>query len=113
MSDIGAIEFGWWHPWHLAWKIGATSLENVTGVSAARTGAAAATINSPAETVVQFMNRFVFIGPTSLRTAVRLPSRDDGPRLNLARTCPGQALLDRCQQKAEGRRRAYNSVAPP
>ena len=30
MSDIGAIESGWWHYWHFAWKIGATSFENVT-----------------------------------------------------------------------------------
>src|SRR5207244_3848941 len=30
-SDIGAIEFGWWHSWHFAWKIGATSFEKVTG----------------------------------------------------------------------------------
>ncbi len=36
-SDIGAIEPGSWHDWHLAWKIGATSLVNVTcfGASAA------------------------------------------------------------------------------
>src|SRR4051794_20077137 len=46
MSDIGAIEFGWWHDWHLAWNIGATSLVNVTcfGVSPARTGVAAMSI---------------------------------------------------------------------
>jgi hypothetical protein len=40
MSDIGAIELGWWHSWHFCWKIGATFLENVTGceaVSAAET----------------------------------------------------------------------------
>jgi len=24
------MELGWWHDWHLAWKIGATSLVNVT-----------------------------------------------------------------------------------
>src|ERR1700676_3741605 len=30
MSDIGAIDPGSWHDWHLAWKIGATSFENVT-----------------------------------------------------------------------------------
>ena len=30
MSDIGAIEPGSWHDWHFAWKIGATSFENVT-----------------------------------------------------------------------------------
>jgi hypothetical protein len=24
-SDIGAIEPGWWHSWHFAWRIGATS----------------------------------------------------------------------------------------
>ena len=35
MSDIGAIEPGSWHDWHLAWKIGATSFENVTVWSAA------------------------------------------------------------------------------
>jgi hypothetical protein len=29
-SDIGAIDPGSWHDWHLAWKIGATSFENVT-----------------------------------------------------------------------------------
>ena len=28
-SDIGAMDPGSWHDWHLAWKIGATSLENV------------------------------------------------------------------------------------
>ena len=33
-SDIGAIEPGSWHDWHLAWKIGATSFENVTGEAA-------------------------------------------------------------------------------
>src|SRR5262245_29899338 len=39
---MGAIDPGSWHDWHLAWKIGATSLENVTFRSAARamTGAA-------------------------------------------------------------------------
>jgi len=31
-SDIGAIEPGSWHDWHLAWKMGATSLENVTAL---------------------------------------------------------------------------------
>jgi hypothetical protein len=30
MSDIGAMDPGSWHDWHLAWKIGATSFENVT-----------------------------------------------------------------------------------
>src|SRR6516225_5968986 len=30
MSDIGAIEPGSWHDWHFAWKIGATSFENVS-----------------------------------------------------------------------------------
>src|SRR3954447_7765160 len=30
LSDIGAIDPGSWQFWHLAWKIGATSLVNVT-----------------------------------------------------------------------------------
>src|SRR5262245_1449683 len=30
MSDIGAIEFGRWHASHFSWKIGATSLVNVS-----------------------------------------------------------------------------------
>jgi hypothetical protein len=42
MSDIGAIEPGSWHDWHLAWKMGATSLVKVT----ARSGAAAANPDS-------------------------------------------------------------------
>jgi hypothetical protein len=44
ISDIGAIEFGWWHCWHFAWRILETSCENVGGVaeSAARAGAASA-----------------------------------------------------------------------
>jgi hypothetical protein len=36
MSDIGAIDPGSWQDWHFAWKIGATSFENVTARSAAR-----------------------------------------------------------------------------
>jgi hypothetical protein len=42
MSDIGAIDPGSWHDWHLAWKMGATSFENVTGLvgSAAAAGKA-------------------------------------------------------------------------
>ena len=35
MSDIGAIDPGSWQLWHLAWKIGAMSFENVGPVSAA------------------------------------------------------------------------------
>src|SRR5262245_58364870 len=29
MSDIGAIDPGRWHFWHVRWRIGATSFENV------------------------------------------------------------------------------------
>jgi hypothetical protein len=36
-SDMGAIDPGSWHDWHLAWKMGATSLVKVT----VRSGAAA------------------------------------------------------------------------
>jgi hypothetical protein len=44
MSDIGAIELGWWHDWHLSWKIGATSFVKVgcLGASAANAGTAMA-----------------------------------------------------------------------
>ena len=33
-SDIGPMLPGRWHTWHLAWKIGATSLLNVTSAPA-------------------------------------------------------------------------------
>jgi hypothetical protein len=49
MSDIGAIEPGSWQDWHFAWKIGATSFENVTVRSAARAVPAAATQSVPAD----------------------------------------------------------------
>ena len=50
-SDIGAIEPGSWHDWHLAWKIGATSLENVTGFWGSAALAAPGAASRPAATI--------------------------------------------------------------
>jgi hypothetical protein len=55
MSDIGAMDPGSWQDWHLAWKIGATSFENVTlfawsaerAVPAGRSSAETATAPTP------------------------------------------------------------------
>src|SRR5437899_1516828 len=46
MSDIGAIEFGWWHAWHFDCRIGATSFVNTKG--AAECASAATTDGAPA-----------------------------------------------------------------
>src|SRR6185503_13957555 len=55
MSDIGAIDPGWWHSWHFAWKIGATSFEKVTGLpaSAAMAGTEIATVKAPAAALIR------------------------------------------------------------
>ena len=50
MSDIGAIDPGSWQLWHLAWRIGATSLEKVTAGSAA-TATPGRTSSAPAAKV--------------------------------------------------------------
>ncbi len=57
MSDIGAIDPGWWHSWHFAWKIGATSFEKVTGLaaSAAMAGTEIASVKAPAAALVRQM----------------------------------------------------------
>src|SRR6185295_5754891 len=55
ISDIGAIDPGWWHSWHFAWKIGATSFEKVTGLaaSAAKAGTEIASVKAPAAALLR------------------------------------------------------------
>src|SRR5215471_12282700 len=50
MSDIGATVPGRWHTWQLRWKIGATSLLNVTGVLMSAASARAGTATAQRDT---------------------------------------------------------------
>src|SRR5258706_2042514 len=43
-SDIGATSPGRWQTWHFAWRIGATSLVNVTACDTGGAGACAAEV---------------------------------------------------------------------
>ena len=47
MSDIGAAASGWWQFWHFAWRMGATSFENVTSRVTVGSPAALATLHTP------------------------------------------------------------------
>src|SRR5262245_24345447 len=61
INDIGAIESGRWHASHLAWKIGATSLVNVTCASGAADAIDAVSISAPR--VAAVFNIVVSRGP--------------------------------------------------
>ena len=66
MSDIGAIDAGWWQIWQFCWMIGATSFANV-GCSCAPAGAGPATMaqvtarQMAASPLVVFFRRIRFL----------------------------------------------------
>src|SRR5215510_4320028 len=61
MSDIGATVAGRWHTWQWRWKIGATSLLNVTGAltSAARAKAGTATMQRDTKAAAMLFMRVI------------------------------------------------------
>src|SRR6187431_3013016 len=46
MSDIGAMDPGWWHSWHFCCRMGATSLVNVGPWATAMSGVIAVTTST-------------------------------------------------------------------
>src|SRR2546423_1336661 len=62
MSDIGATVPGRWQTWQLRWKMGATSLLNVTGalVSAPRAGPGAPTAQRVTKAGAMLCVRVIF-----------------------------------------------------
>jgi hypothetical protein len=76
MSGIGPIEFGWWQTSHFRCRIGATSLENVTGSGGAARTARSREADTPAatQTAAAIVTLMPGVTPSSLVMMPRLTS---------------------------------------